>query len=200
MADWQVIGQLFILVLLISVCLGLMVFPGATIAVAETAIKNTWGKKGRIVVTIYLATILCVGFALVPGPTPGLHYTTTRYLPPNTRLSAALLSTPSARTLEDRNRLQRELARLTGRYVKLEVSKGGVVKPENTEAWPTLTDEELASVEIAAEPDWMLLNRGTQVEVWTDNKPSQKGVVLAIVPSDQCDGPGCLDGFRGRIS
>jgi hypothetical protein len=133
-------------------------------------------------VAAYVAIVLCVAFA-VPGNTPDLHYTAARYLPANTRLDAAMLVAPQIATLEDRVRLKDELNRLTGRYVKHAVNAGEEVRAGNVSGWPRLGGEELGSVEIAVEPDWMLVNSGAEIEISANGKVLAKGVILAIVPS-----------------
>jgi hypothetical protein len=147
---------------------------------------RAWSTIGRILVIIYVILVLCAGFLAIPGPASGLHYTASRYLGPNTRLSDALLVTPAVRTLEDRLRVGREHARLVGSYVKNEVNRGAEVNTENTQPWPSLTNQEIASVELPTEPDWLLFNRGSLVEVWVGTaQVAQSAFILAIVPLDQ---------------
>lgn len=140
-----------------------------------------WITTGRVLAASYAAVIVAVTCWLVPAPSGPAHFRAVRDLGANTRLADVLLVAPAGVSLEDRFRLAREKKRLTGRYLKTPVKGGNCVAHAETLDWPAVKVEEAVPLELDAEPDWMLLNQGTMVQVWTGDE-LQRALVLAVVP------------------
>jgi hypothetical protein len=135
-------------------------------------------------VVVYLGLVVAVAFGLIPHSASDVRYAAARYLGANTRLDRGLLIASPTRTLDERLRLAREEERLVGKYVKVPVPSGQLVRSENVVLWPDLSGLEVIPVELNAEPDLFLLNEGTKVEILrADNSASQHALVLAIVKS-----------------
>jgi hypothetical protein len=131
----------------------------------------------------YVAIVLVIAFCVIPERAGDVHYLAPRYLGSNTRLAGTLFVLPTKVWVEDRLRLARERSQLEKRYVKKSVDAGAALTPDNVSVWPELS-EDAVPVEVDNEPDWMLLNQGTKVELWIGDKPEpQHTLVLAIVPS-----------------
>ena len=139
---------------------------------------------GRMISAGYAALVLVIAFYVIPNAASHVHYLATRYLGTNTRLASSLLVAPGKISLEDRLRLARERSELEGRYLKQPVDGGDAITPDKVSGWPDVNGEEVTPVEIDTEPDWMIMNQGTQVELSVGDKAQPEYAhVLAIVPS-----------------
>src|SRR2546430_744057 len=133
----------------------------------------------------YVGIVLSIGHSTVPGASTDLHFIASRDLDTNTRVLDDLLVSPPIHSLEDRLSLASEKQLILGKYVRRLVRRGGAIKSNNVDPWPTLKTDEVTPVEIDSVPDWMTFNQGTKVEVWSGDKGPQHATVLAIVPSNK---------------
>ena len=139
---------------------------------------------GRVLVGVYALLVLLVAFLIVPSSQKNVHYRALRFLGRNTRLAPSLLLAPRELSMENRLRLARERPKLEGRYLSKDLKVDDEITPEDVVPWPLIKPEDVAPIELPAEPDWMLLNQGTRVEVWLGENPEpEHAQVLAIVPS-----------------
>jgi hypothetical protein len=140
---------------------------------------TTW----RVIVVTYFGLVFAMAYLVIPGGNSTAHYLALRSMDSNTRIADSLLLVPRHLSLEDRFRLNREHSQLEGRYVKRGLAAGQPITPDNVVLWPEL-HEEAALVELDAEPDWMFLNEGARVQLWSgDRLQPKRAVVLAIVKS-----------------
>jgi hypothetical protein len=132
---------------------------------------------------VYVSLVLTITFWAIPKGLGDVHYYAARYLDKNTRIGDRLLIAPITRSMEDSFRLTRERRLVVGKYLREPVEMGNEVTMDKLVAWPDLVDKETVAVELDTEPDCMVMNQGTIVEVRAGDKiVSEHAVVLAIVP------------------
>jgi hypothetical protein len=142
-----------------------------------------WITTSRVLLIGYMIIIVLVAFIIVPASRDGVHDVAIRYLGVNTRLVEELLVPATPITLEERLRLDRERARVLGKYLGEAVPEGTPVLADNVRERPVLKGKVYPLV-LDGQPDLQLLNQGTILRVWIgkDSEP-QRVEVLAIVPS-----------------
>ena len=139
--------------------------------------------RGRLVIGIYVVVVVVYASSLPFGDT-NKHYVALRHLGVNTRIHAALLTKPSALSIEDHYLLDQKRKQLEGKYLVREIKTGEAIKPDDVKPWPEISRENAIPVEFEPEPDWVSFNQGSLVQVWTDSNPvSERAYVLAIVPT-----------------
>jgi hypothetical protein len=133
---------------------------------------------------VYVILVLIGGFVLIPGRDSGKHLTALRYLDTNTRLSESLLLKPTNLSIEESIWLDREAKELKGKYIKTPVEGTKEILVDNVAEWPSVKSADAFPAELTTEPDWVFLNSGSLLQVWTPNKSTpDRAHVLAIVPS-----------------
>jgi hypothetical protein len=140
-------------------------------------------KVGSIIV-VYAG--LVVAFALwgISADLGNVHFCAARYLDGNTRIGERLLIAPATGSLDDSFRLAREKREVVDKYLREPVEMGKEIATDNLMIWPDLDGKETVAVEMDSEPDWMVMNEGTVVEIRAGDKVvCEHAVVLAILPS-----------------
>jgi hypothetical protein len=120
---------------------------------------------GRCIAFVYVIAIIAITLML-PRANATLHYTALRCLGAGTRIENALLLPATPVALEDRLRLLQERDRLIHRYLKRTVAEGGSILPADVLDWPALGSQEIVPLDLEAEPDWLIMNAGTTVDIW----------------------------------
>lgn len=139
---------------------------------------------GRVMVVGYIIMIVALAVWVVPGRNGEKHYLARRYMGANTRLGAELLIEPTDLSLEDRLWLKRERARLVNKYLIGSIEQNAPVTPDKVKTWPDINTKDAVAVELASQPDWVFLNQGAAVQMWTGNNATpERSHVLAVVPS-----------------
>jgi hypothetical protein len=168
-----------------------MTWRGVTQWVAEgrrTLIaKAPWITIGRMLAIIYAVAMVGVAFLAVPDHRDRSYVLAVRYLGPNTKLASTLWTEPRGRSLSGRIELDRLKEELLGKYIRLPVEAGKPIVRANVMPWPDLPNEDIVLVALEGEPDWLMLNQGSMVEVWIGQKAatSPQAMVQAIVASDK---------------
>jgi len=72
-----------------------------------------------------------------------------------------------------------------GKYLRRPVEADARLSRADAMPWPDLPGEEIVQVLLDEEPDWLMLNQGSTVDVWIGQKRAtpQYAVVQAIVAS-----------------
>lgn len=136
---------------------------------------------GRVLTLLYAAIIVAIAhWFILESIAPEI--TAARYLKPNTRIVAELLSKPTVNWFGDSTQLNRKLEAMQGRYLTSAVLMGAPVTQSALRAWPTVSVPESIVVEFDVEPDYSTLNAGTIVQL-TAGEKSPSAEVLSIVPS-----------------
>ena len=140
--------------------------------------------RGRFFAALYALLVIVIAFKMIPERDPTKHFKALRYLGAHTRLTEKLLVKPENVSFEESYLLDQDLKKLDGKYLKEDVATGMAVEVENVSDWPDIEPTESFPVEMQTEPDWLLLNQGSLVQVWVNNNSSpQRARVLAIIPS-----------------
>lgn len=160
---------------------------GAAGAQGTPAVQGTklpvWLSANRMLTFLYVLSVLGIGLR-VPPPERNVHYSAGRQLCENTRLVAEHLVLPKHVPLEAVYRLRKEKNALVGGYLRRTVKAGETLNVEDVGPWPKIEGDEAIPVEVDTEPDWLLLNKGSVVEVWVgDAEDPIRASVLAVVPS-----------------
>jgi hypothetical protein len=141
-----------------------------------------WLTVGRFLALAYAVAMAVVAWFLPWHGDEG-YVQAVRHLGANTRLARTLWTEP-------RDQIGRlEIARLEddllGRYLRRTVEADGRLTRVDVMPWPDLPDEEIVAVTIDDEPDWLMLNQGSIVDVWIGQKRAtpQYAMVQAIVAS-----------------
>jgi hypothetical protein len=115
---------------------------------------------------------------------PPAYVVASRYLGANTRLTSAMWSDSLGTPLSQLVELDRLKKELDGKYIRQPVEIDGKIDPTNVAPWPEVSNN-VVQVTLEREPDWMLLNQGSTVEVRLGQKLAtpQNALVEAIVPS-----------------
>jgi hypothetical protein len=157
--------------------------PPKNVASAQDANARTWMPANRVLAAAYVVVVIVIATE-IPPVDRNLHYSASRELDENTRLASGHLVAPKHVPLEAVFHLGREKGELEGKYLRRTVKAGEALKAEDVRSWPVITAGAAIPVELDAEPDWLLLNQGTKVEVWVgDKKEPLRAHVLAVVPS-----------------
>ena len=126
---------------------------------------------------------LGIAFKMIRERDPNKHFKALRYLGANTRLAEKLLVKPENVSLEESYLLDQELKKFDGKYLNEDVATKMAVEVDNVSDWPDIEPTESFPVETQTEPDCLLLNQGSLVQVWVNNKPSlHRARVLRTVP------------------
>jgi hypothetical protein len=101
-------------------------------------------------------------------------------------MASTLWIEPRERSLSGRIELDRLEEELLGKYIRQPVEAGAPIVRANVMPWPDLPDEDVVTVTLEGEPDWLMLNQGSTVEVWIGQKAAtpRYALVQAIVASD----------------
>ena len=136
---------------------------------------------------MYTVAMVGTAFVAVPDRRDRNYVVATRYLGPNTRIASTLWIEPRGQSPLGRIELDRLEAELSGKYIRQPVEAGKPITRANVMPWPDLPDEDIVPVILDDEPDWLMLNQGSTVEVWIGQKVAtlKNAVVLAIVASDK---------------
>ena len=141
-----------------------------------------WITKARVIALGYVVLIVAVSY-LLPKSNTNISFLAPRFLGKNTRLGQSLLIVPRNISFEERSWLTRERGKLEGRYLVHDIAEGSAITSDAVISWPQLNPEEGVPFELDAEPDWMILNQGTTVQVWLGgNAEPERAQLLAIVP------------------
>jgi hypothetical protein len=138
---------------------------------------------GRVLAFVYAVAMLGVAYFFLPWHRDESHVQAVRYLGANTRMARTLWTQPR----EQAGRL--ELARLeddlVGKYLRRPVEADKPLSRADVMPWPDLPDEEIVQILLDEEPNWLMLNQGSTVDVWIGQKraTTQYAVVQAIVAS-----------------
>jgi hypothetical protein len=139
--------------------------------------------KIGLIVLAYVGLVVLFALRGVSAGLGSVHFSAATYLGKNTRIGNELLVVPVTRTLEDNFRLARERRRVVGKYLREPVEMGKEITSDKLAGWPDLDDKDTVAVGLDSEPDSMVMNEGTIVEVRADDKiVSKDAMVLAIVP------------------
>ena len=149
--------------------------------------RAPWITMGRILAIIYTFAMFGVAFLAVPDHRDRIYVKAARYLGPNTRMASTLWIETREQSLSDRIELDRLEEGLLGKYIREPVEAGAPIVRANVMPWPDLADEDIVSVTLEGEPDWLMLNQGSTVEVWIGQKAAtpRYAMVQAIVASDK---------------
>jgi hypothetical protein len=148
--------------------------------------KAPWITMGRFLAIFYVGAILCVTFVAVPDQRDRSFVLAARYLGPNTRMARTLWIEPRGQSLSDRIERDRLEEELLGKYVRRPIEGGAPIARADVMPWPDVPNEDVVPVLLDGEPDWMMLNQGSTVEVWIGPKAATPhyALVQAIVTSD----------------
>jgi len=142
---------------------------------------------GRILALVYVLAMVGVAFLALPDHRDESDVLAARYLGPNTRIENTLWIERRGWSLSRRIELDRLEEELHGKYIRQPVEAGASIMRDNVMLWPDLPDEDIVPVPLDGEPDWLMLNQGSMVEVWIGQKPAtpRYALVEAIVGSDK---------------
>jgi hypothetical protein len=129
---------------------------------------TTW----RVLTVLYGAAMLFIAFRVVPKEVEQSHVLASRYLGANTRLVTALWVEPRELSWQARIDLDRLERELVGKYIKASVDAGEKITRDNLISWPDLAGKEVLGVALEGEPEWLTVNHGSAVRVWTGTKPT----------------------------
>jgi len=139
---------------------------------------------GRFLAFVYAVAMLGVAWFL-PWHGDASYVRAVRYLGANTRMARPLWTEPRDQSVTGRLELGRLEDELVGKYLRRPVEADARLSRADAMPWPDLPGEEIVQVLLDEEPDWLMLNQGSTVDVWIGQKRAtpQYAVVQAIVAS-----------------
>lgn len=141
---------------------------------------------GRVTAAVYAVVIIAIALFLIPNNRDRSFVIATQYFGANTRLTAKLWAEPPGLFITNCVELDRLEHDLEGTYLVRSIEAAKAIGRDDVTRWPHLPDEQIYPITLDAEPDWLLLNQGSTVELWVGQKPAAPrfAEVQAIVPSD----------------